>query len=136
MVTSIARGVQRILRDHPGDMDAEIVFPVASEAIAPSEDPLLRVIPGVASGEGCTVAGGCATCPYMKMNSLDALFDLLQVLDRGPEALAPYEPKKYAEQIDGRSVAEVGAESIVAMRQFQKTGELPADLVEKILAEG
>lgn len=30
----------------------------------------LSVVPGPASGEGCNVTGGCASCPYMKMNSL------------------------------------------------------------------
>ncbi|MEB2322448.1 MAG: hypothetical protein OZ921_08040, partial [Sorangiineae bacterium] len=32
------------------------------------------------TGEGCSTAGGCATCPYMKMNSLDALLALLERL--------------------------------------------------------
>ena len=30
----------------------------------------LAVVPGPAAGEGCNVAGGCASCPFMKMNSL------------------------------------------------------------------
>lgn len=33
----------------------------------------LSVVPGPASGEGCSLEGGCASCPYMKMNSLQAL---------------------------------------------------------------
>lgn len=33
----------------------------------------LPVVPGPAGGEGCSAEGGCASCPYMKMNSLDAL---------------------------------------------------------------
>ena len=32
-------------------------------------------VPGVAGGEGCSTAGGCANCPYMKMNDLDALLE-------------------------------------------------------------
>lgn len=33
----------------------------------------LSVVPGPAGGEGCSLEGGCASCPYMKMNSLQAL---------------------------------------------------------------
>jgi quinolinate synthase len=33
----------------------------------------LSVVPGPAGGEGCSLEGGCASCPYMKMNSLAAL---------------------------------------------------------------
>lgn len=33
----------------------------------------LSVVPGPAGGEGCSLQGGCASCPYMKMNSLQAL---------------------------------------------------------------
>jgi quinolinate synthase len=62
----------------------EIIFPVSSEAVsATGSDDDLAVVPGVQGGEGCSTAGGCATCPFMKMNSLDALVDLLE---RMPEA--------------------------------------------------
>lgn len=30
-------------------------------------------MPGPAGGEGCSLEGGCASCPYMKMNTLAAL---------------------------------------------------------------
>ena len=33
----------------------------------------LAVLPGPASGEGCSLEGGCAACPYMRMNTLAAL---------------------------------------------------------------
>ena len=64
------------------DIQAEIVFPVSPESIttgnqttANNGGPVtlpggLSVIPGPASGEGCSTEGGCASCPYMKMNSL------------------------------------------------------------------
>lgn len=141
MVTSVARAVQQILREHGGSgLEAEIVFPVASEAIARTDDASLPIVPGVAGGEGCTTAGGCATCPYMKMNSLDALFDLLERIDAAGQAatdtLAAYRPKDYSERIDGKSVAELGAVSILHMREFQKTGRLPAALVEDIINRG
>jgi len=40
---------------------------------SPSSPPMWPPPAGVAAGEGCSAGGGCATCPYMKMNSLDAL---------------------------------------------------------------
>ncbi len=126
MVTSIVRSLQRILGEAKagaGDVEAEIVFPVASEAVAESDDAELAVIPGVAGGEGCSVAGGCATCPYMKMNSLDALTDMLGLIGRGsPSELSRYEPRKYVERVDGSSAAELGGVTIASMRAFQKTG--------------
>src|SRR5690606_18164870 len=69
MITSIVNAVKAELRAHAGSgVEVEIVFPVASEAIAPAPESELAIVPGVASGEGCSVEGGCATCPYMKMN--------------------------------------------------------------------
>lgn len=84
MITSIVRKVQGILRDSGRkDLEVEIVFPVSPESIttsgqttnASSGGPVLlpgglSMIPGPASGEGCSTEGGCASCPYMKMNSL------------------------------------------------------------------
>ena len=85
MITAIVRRVQTILRaSGRTDVDVEIVFPVASEAITTNERTFeslpagssatfpegLSVLPGVTQGEGCSAEGGCASCPYMKMNSL------------------------------------------------------------------
>ena len=83
MITSIVRKVQAMLRDSGRtDLEVEIVFPVSPESItttnqttASSGGPVLlpgglSIIPGPASGEGCSTEGGCASCPYMKMNSL------------------------------------------------------------------
>ncbi len=88
------------------DIDVEIVFPVASEAISTEQtlasqgmsggpqgnvegslvtsepqsggvDSLgtlpggLSVLPGPSGGEGCSAEGGCASCPFMKMNTLE-----------------------------------------------------------------
>src|SRR5581483_8105136 len=64
MITGIVRSVQQKLQAvGRSDVDVEIIFPVAAEAIAQASDSELKVLPGVASGEGCSVAGGCATCP-------------------------------------------------------------------------
>ena len=102
--------------------------------MATTEDPALPIIPGVQGGEGCTVAGGCATCPYMKMNSLDALVDVLRATKAADEvaAMTAYEPRKYQESIEGRTVAQVGGEPILHMRAFQRSGELPPELMTAV----
>ncbi|MEM9188339.1 MAG: quinolinate synthase NadA [Myxococcota bacterium] len=141
MITSIVRAVRAELRARRSagraEPEVEIVFPVASEAIAQVDDPELQVVPGVASGEGCTVAGGCATCPFMKMNSLDALLDVANRVDAVPGAtLLPLHPKSYEETIDGRTAAELGGEPILHMRAFQNTGQLSSELTKDILTRG
>ncbi len=132
MVTAIVRGLRDRLARDP-QLEVEIIFPVASEAIATTQDDALRVIPGIAGGEGCSTAGGCATCPFMKMNSLDALFDLLERLppagDAVPRELAAFEPETYRETIAGQSIASLGTLPILHMRGFQASGRLPEALV-------
>jgi quinolinate synthase len=138
MITPIVRQVQAKLRDYASEggpaLSAEIIFPVASEAIAQDEQSGLGVVPGVAGGEGCSTAGGCATCPYMKMNSLHALLGLLERVDaESASNLVPFEPRKYVEEIRGRTVADLGGEPILHMRAFQRTGELPEALASDVL---
>ncbi|MEC8850661.1 MAG: hypothetical protein VXX43_01715, partial [Pseudomonadota bacterium] len=58
----------------------------------------LGIVPGVTGGEGCSTAGGCATCPYMKMNSLDALLQVLESLGTGRD-LTRFRPRTYTELI-------------------------------------
>ena len=132
MVTAIVHKLREVLGGLPRPVEAEIVFPVADAAIAVTGDTHLPVVPGVAGGEGCGVTGGCATCPYMKMNSLDALFDVLARVPAGPAALAAYAPKKYGETIDGRTVAALGELPIRHMREFQRTHRLPDALVDDV----
>ncbi len=133
MITSIVRKVQEILRESAGEVEVEIIFPVASEAFA--QDETLGVVPGVSGGEGCSTAGGCATCPYMKMNSLDALFNVIGHVSAGKlSTLEPYEPKKYSEKIGGRTAADLGGEPILFMRHFQKYGVMPQELVDQVLS--
>lgn len=135
MVTAIVRKVRSLLASPENrGVEVEIIFPVASEAVATTDDATLPIVPGVAGGEGCTVAGGCATCPYMKMNSFDALTDVFGAIAAGqtPSALSSYEPRKYTERIDGRTVAEVGGEPILHMRAFQKNGRLPDALMTAV----
>jgi quinolinate synthase len=141
MITPIVRQVQDKLADYASEggpeLSAEIIFPVASEAIAQDEQSGLGVVPGVAGGEGCSTAGGCATCPYMKMNSLRALLGLLERVEVEPRSnLVPFEPRKYVQEIRGRTAADLGGEPILHMRAFQRAGELPNALVEDVLSRG
>jgi quinolinate synthase len=131
MVTAIVKKVQAQLRAATNpDLTVEIVFPVASEAIAAAPESELSIIPGIASGEGCSTAGGCATCPFMKMNTLEALFEVLE--HAGEPSLEPYRPKTYQERVAGRTAADLGSEPILHMRHFQVNAALPDTLVEDV----
>lgn len=133
MITSIVDRVQALLAaSGRSDVEVEVIFPVAAEAVAIDEGSDLGIIPGVAGGEGCSTAGGCATCPYMKMNSLDALADVLESVGTGRD-MAPLEPRKYTQLINGRTAADIGSEPILHMRHFQRSGQLPTALVEDVL---
>ena len=130
MVTAIVRKVQAKLQEHNrDDIAVEVIFPVASEAVA--QDDTFGVVPGVAGGEGCSTAGGCATCPYMKMNTLDAMTNVI-AKSGNLEGLRAFEPEKYAEKLGGRTVAEVGGEPILFMRHFQRHGEMDPKLLDLI----
>lgn len=85
MVTAIVALVRKMLASvnssSKSKVSVEIVFPVSSESVtttscsSPQGISLTEVgdfmkvpiIPGVASGEGCSINGGCASCPYMKV---------------------------------------------------------------------
>lgn len=85
MVTSIVAAVRSLLGSANSSggnakINVEIVFPVSSDSMTRTSnlssglnsikvgDVILPVIPGVASGEGCSIHGGCASCPYMKVS--------------------------------------------------------------------
>jgi quinolinate synthase len=135
LVTSLVQQIRVRLRQRPElDVSVEIVFPVASEAVAVTGNAELPVIPGVASGEGCSLEGGCATCPYMKMNHLDALFDVLSTFAAsGPKSLTSYAPQRYAGKLGGSTLVELGTSPILAMRHFSKTRRLSDELVARVL---
>lgn len=155
MITSIVLKVQELLKDAGGreDVEVEIVFPVSSDSITTESTMAsstasnsgttsggvlpggLAVVPGPASGEGCSSEGGCASCPYMKMNDLQALLTVCRRVDdtAGGEAmLEGYKPKAYEDKVGGKSMARAGCEPILHMRGFQKGGKLPDDLVVDI----
>ncbi len=135
MITPIVRSLQSSLRRHRArsgvEVDASIVFPVAAEAVATTDDAGLALVPGVASGEGCSTAGGCATCPFMKMNSLDALLDVCARIARGDDVEA-WQARRARENIGGQPVAELAGRSILAMRAFQRDGRLSDELIDAV----
>ena len=152
MVTSIVKSVQDILDANTcQNVEAEIIFPVSSEAVMGVEDGGdddsvgLGVVPGVAGGEGCSTAGGCATCPFMKMNDLDAVHDLIDMIASQSgvsiDASAANElqlskhlpPNRLAgKAINGKDAIELGIEPIVYMREFMKEKRLSDRLVKRV----
>jgi len=133
MITSIVKGVRSTLERQGSDLEVEIVFPVASEAVSQDTEGDLGILPGVTGGEGCATAGGCATCPFMKMNDLEALLAVMSACGTDfQSSLTPYRPRPYTERIDGRSAAELGCIPILNMRDFQRTGSLSSVLVDDI----
>ena len=127
------------------DIEVEIVFPVNPHAIttksqktagAPARLPGdLAVLPGPALGEGCSLEGGCASCPYMRMNTLSELCAVCEKVGTpgGEALLEPYKPKPYvARMASGATVARAGCVPILHMRDFQQTKKLSGQLVHDI----
>jgi quinolinate synthase len=113
----------------------EIIFPVADDAVTFQQDKTLAptVLPGVVASEGCSTAGGCATCPFMKLNSLDALFDVLEQLPGASRRrLAAFEPAPLAASEEAEELTRLGTQPILAMRHFQATGQFPPDLAARM----
>ena len=133
MITPLFEKCRSSFSRAPHRYRCDIIFPVASEAVA--QDETFGIVPGVAAGEGCSTTGGCATCPYMKMNSLDALVDTLEHVGTAtdPAILKALEPKKYSSKVAGRRIADIGGEPILYMRHFQRTGVLPPELLRRSL---
>ena len=156
MVTAIVRAVQERLRAARVGSDretclveCEIVFPVSTDAVTNVENEpssasasggggaldALQIVPGPAGGEGCSSDGGCASCPYMKMNSLAALQSVLDKVgtEAGEALLAPFEPKKYAASDSGPSVAALGCVPILHMRDFTRDKRFSDAFVQDIV---
>jgi quinolinate synthase len=154
MVTSIVAAVQDILESTGSkSVEAEIIFPVASEAVTVTESDGsndasgLGIVPGVSGGDGCSTAGGCATCPFMKMNSLDALLDVLEMVQEAQSSSSDSGSKTTPQLrlqghlpparlsgkvLNGRPATELGVEAIQYMRDLSQHKVLPDVLVQKI----
>ena len=148
MVTSIVQNVQDILQKTGNkSVEAEIIFPVSSDAVMGVDDDDrasgdLALVPGVSGGEGCSTAGGCATCPFMKMNSLEALEDIIQMVHRTQQGSSPKDEAKLVthlppdrlrgKKIDGIDATDLGTEAILYMRHFMANKQLPQELIRKV----
>ena len=145
MVTSIVKSVQDILDATGSNVEAEIIFPVASDAVmgVEDDDSDMSLVPGVSGGEGCSTAGGCATCPYMKMNDLDALQDVIDMVSRTRNdggsskdemTLTTHLPPQRLQgrQIGGVDAMDLGTKPILYMREFMKNGALPEELLNRV----
>jgi len=150
MTTSIVDALQRRLAAASPEapaVEVEIVFPVAADSVTRTEGrdappaggrltavSQLAIVPGPAGGEGCSTAGGCASCPYMKMNSLSALFRVAELVGTpGNALLEGYRPRAYADKApQGGSLAAAGCRPILHMRDFTKLKRFGQDLVDDI----
>jgi len=140
MVTSIVKSVQDIIAAaKSSNVETEIIFPVASEAVTGVDDEEISVVPGVSGGEGCSTAGGCATCPFMKMNDLDALSDVADMVIQNDDEMklrSHLPPQRLAgKKINGRDAIDLGSEPILFMRHFMKENSMPPELVAKITTD-
>eukprot|EP00980_Cylindrotheca_fusiformis_P019825 scaffold6966_cov112-Cylindrotheca_fusiformis.AAC.3 len=143
MVTSIVQKVQDILQSssNKSRVEAEIIFPVSSEAVMSTDgndvDSPMALVPGVAGGEGCSTAGGCATCPFMKMNDLDALHDIIEMVKATDTVtLKKHLPptRLLGKRINGVDATDLGTEAIYYMREFMSAKTLPNELEKKLLS--
>ncbi|CAL9048172.1 unnamed protein product [Musa banksii] len=141
MVTSIVAVVRGLLgsRESRAKIKVDIVFPVSSDSVSRTSSvnrsqglnpdvaidlAKLAVVPGVTAGEGCSINGGCASCPYMKMNSLTSLLRVCQQLPDRDGAIRDYEANRFNTTTPhGKSVADIGCEPILHMRHFQLQAE-------------
>lgn len=149
MVTSIVRAVQQMLVTTGKNIAVDIVFPVAAESVTRTGDANLPLVPGPAAGEGCSTAGGCATCPYMKMNHLDGLQDVLRAVAAGTQGgngealvrqkqrsqdLLDLQPRMDRRPMAGGDVVQLGSIPILEMREFQRSGRISQALVDAIVS--
>eukprot|EP00929_Paragymnodinium_shiwhaense_P081085 TRINITY_DN4235_c0_g1_i3.p1 TRINITY_DN4235_c0_g1~~TRINITY_DN4235_c0_g1_i3.p1 ORF type:complete len:504 (+),score=106.64 TRINITY_DN4235_c0_g1_i3:64-1575(+) len=131
MVTPIVNAVKASFPEG-STTEVDIVFPVSQDAVTATGEENTPLVPGVQGGEGCSSAGGCASCPFMKMNDLDKLVDMVgKIGDDGalPKVLEPRIARSRGDQKVGeKSVAQLGGEPIGYMNSLMTTRTLPEDL--------
>ena len=83
-----------------------------------------------------STAGGCATCPFMKMNDLDALGDVADMVIQDPDDIklkAHLPPQRLTgKKINGEDAIDLGSEPILYMRHFMQNKTMPKKLVQKL----
>jgi len=122
MITSIVAAVRKLFNSYESSKEVT------------NDLEQITIVPGVVSGEGCSIHGGCASCPYMKMNSLGSLLNVCQQLPDEDNILSVYQASRLnAKTSHGKLVAEVGCEPILHMRHFQETKRLPDKLVYQVI---
>ncbi|CAE6232224.1 unnamed protein product [Arabidopsis arenosa] len=146
MVTSIVAVIRSLLGSSANSkLKVEVVFPVSSDSMTKTSsdssnsikvgDVALPVVPGVAGGEGCSIHGGCASCPYMKMNSLSSLLKVCHKLPDLENIYGGFIAERFKRQTpQGKLIADVGCEPILHMRHFQANKVLPEKLVRQVLS--
>ena len=77
----IVAGVQQILQKFNSHMFLKKL---------PSKTKQGDLMPGLQQNEGCSIHGGCTTYPFMKMNSLDSLMEVCELMNSGNEKLHKY----------------------------------------------
>jgi quinolinate synthase len=99
MITSIVAAVRKLFDSYESSEDGanievEIVFPVSRDSVSKTsvddshdfgssvtnDFEQITIVPGVVSGEGCSIHGGCASCPYMKVCFLPFLLLIIKNL--------------------------------------------------------
>jgi len=138
MVTSIVNAARELTKDN--DITVEIIFPVDQSAVTATDDPELAIVPGVSGGEGCSTSGGCASCPFMKMNDLDALVDLVERVPASgpiPQSLdIRVAAAKGHIKIGNSTVAEMGGRPIGYMNYLMTNKNHHPDLVASVSEVG
>merc|ERR1719238_1813237 len=118
---------------------AEIIFPVNDAAVTADDASQFGLVPGVSGGEGCSTAGGCASCPFMKMNDLDKLMDLVgKVKEDGsvPTSLQRQIAKSRGDiKVGEHSVAELGGQPISYMNHLTTNRSFPEELKRLVARE-
>jgi quinolinate synthase len=138
MVTSIVNAARELTKDK--DIAVEIIFPVDQSAVTATDDPELAIVPGVSGGEGCSTSGGCASCPFMKMNDLDSLVDVVERVPTSGPLPKSMEIRVAAAKghikIGGSTVAEMGGRPIGYMNYLMTSKSHHPDLIAAVSAIG
>jgi quinolinate synthase len=139
MVTSIVNAARELTKDK--DIAVEIIFPVDQSAVTATDDPSLAIVPGVSGGEGCSTSGGCASCPFMKMNDLDGLVDLVERVPTSGASMPDDLHIRVAAakghiKIGESTVAEMGGRPIGYMNYLMTHKNHHPDLVAAVSAIG